>query len=105
MSQHPRRALVVIVVQNEYVDGGLLIEYPPIAPALHHVGQAMDAAREAGVPVVVVQNVAPATSPLFAQGSHGAALHPVVGSRPHDHFIWPTGWRAMASTPCRWPAS
>jgi nicotinamidase-related amidase len=58
-----------------------------VQTSLANIGRAMDAARTAGVPVVVVQNFAPATSPLFARGSVGAELHPVVGSRPHDHYV------------------
>ncbi|CAD6523087.1 Peroxyureidoacrylate/ureidoacrylate amidohydrolase RutB [Paraburkholderia hiiakae] len=87
MSANPRRALVVIDVQNEYVSGDLPIEFPPIETSLANVGRAMDAARAAGVPVVVVQNVAPADSPLFARGSVGAELHPVVASRERDHYV------------------
>ncbi|MEX3979569.1 cysteine hydrolase family protein [Paraburkholderia sp. EG287A] len=87
MSANPRRALVVIDVQNEYVSGDLLIEYPPIETSLANIGRAIDAARAAGVPVVVVQNVAPADSPLFARGSVGAELHPVVASRERDHYV------------------
>lgn len=82
-----RRALIVIDVQNEYVTGGLPIEYPPVQQSLENVGRAMDAARDAGVPVVVVQHIAPAASPLFARGSDGAGLHPVVAGRPSDHHV------------------
>lgn len=87
MSATPRRALVVIDVQNEYVTGDLPIEYPDVQTSLANIGRAMDAARAAGVPIVVVQNLAPATSPLFARGSEGAQLHPVVASREHDHYV------------------
>lgn len=83
----PRRALIVIDVQNEYVTGDLPIEYPDVQSSLGHIGRAMDAARAAGVPVVVVQNFAPASSPLFARGSNGAELHPVVGERARDHYV------------------
>lgn len=83
----PRRALIVIDVQNEYVSGDLPIEYPPVQTALLNIGQAMDAARAAGVPVVVVQQDAPADSPLFAHGSSGWQLHEVVAARPRDHLI------------------
>ncbi|WP_144148034.1 cysteine hydrolase family protein [Paraburkholderia sp. BCC1884] len=83
----PRRALIVIDVQNEYVTGDLPIEYPDVHTSLANVGRAMDAAQAAGLPVVVVQNFAPASSPLFARGSVGAEFHPVVASRPHDHYI------------------
>ncbi|HTH60219.1 MAG TPA: isochorismatase family protein [Paraburkholderia sp.] len=87
MSATPRRALVVIDVQNEYVSGDLPIEYPDIETSLANIARAMDAARAVGVPVVVVQNVAPATSPLFARGSAGAELHPAVASRGRDHLV------------------
>src|SRR5258708_1805310 len=83
----PRRALIVIDVQNEYVTGDLPIEYPDVQTSLANVGRAMDAARAAGVPVVVVQHVSSAGSPVFARGSEGAELHPAVAARAHDHYI------------------
>lgn len=94
----PRRALIVIDVQNEYVTGDLPIEFPDVQTSLANIGRAIDAAHAAGVPVVVVQNVAPATSPLFARGSVGAALHSVVGSRAHDHFVEKSLPSAFAGT-------
>lgn len=87
MSTSPRRALLVIDVQNEYVTGNLLIEHPPIETSLHNIGLAMDAARAAGIPVIVAQHNEPEDSPLFAKGSHAWALHPLVAKRPADHFI------------------
>lgn len=83
----PRRALIVIDVQNEYVTGGLAIQYPPVAESLRNIGRAMDGARAAGIPVIVVQQCAPADSPLFAAGSPGWELHEVVASRPHEHYL------------------
>ena len=94
----PRRALIVIDVQNEYVTGDLPIEYPDVHTSLANIGRAMDAAHAAGVPVVVVQNFAPATSPLFARGSAGAELHPVVAARPHDHYVEKSLPSAFAET-------
>ncbi|MBV8627023.1 MAG: cysteine hydrolase [Paraburkholderia sp.] len=98
MSANPRRALVVIDVQNEYVSGDLPIEFPPIDTSLANIGRAMDAARAAGVPVVVVQNFAPADSPLFARGSVGAELHPVVASRERNHYVEKSLPSAFAGT-------
>ena len=98
MSAIPRRALVVIDVQNEYVTGDLPIEYPDVQTSLANIGRAMDAARAAGVPVVVVQNFAPASSPLFARGSAGAELHPVVASRERDHYVEKSLPSAFAQT-------
>lgn len=89
----PRRALIVIDVQNEYVSGKLPIEHPPAAGSLLQIGRAMDAARAAGIPVLVVQHSEAAGAPLFATGSHGWALHEVVAGRPRDHLIekqWPS---------------
>ncbi|KIH82325.1 cysteine hydrolase family protein [Pseudomonas batumici] len=87
MSQSPRRALIVIDVQNEYVTGNLLIEYPPVSESLANIGRAIDAANAAGIPVVVVQNDSPVGASLFAIGSPGWELHTVVSSRPYDHLI------------------
>lgn len=82
-----RRALIVIDVQNEYVTGNLPIEYPPLDVSLANIGRAIDAAHAAGVPVIVVQHVAPAGAPIFAPGTDGVALHAVVAGRPYAHLI------------------
>jgi nicotinamidase-related amidase len=87
MSTTPRRALIVIDVQNEYFGGGMPIEYPPVATSLPNILQAMDAARDAGVPVVVIQHDAPEASPIFAKGSPGWQLHVDVAGRRRDHLI------------------
>src|SRR5215218_5417632 len=87
-SNPPRRALVVIDVQNEYFEGGgLPIEYPPITDTLPNVTRAMDAARAAGVPVVVVQHHAPPGAPVFQADKHGGQLHPEVAERHRDHLV------------------
>ena len=86
MNPSPRRALVVIDVQNEYVTGGLQIQYPPVSSSLHNIGRAMDAAHAAGIPVIVIQQTSPAEAPLFAVGTPGWALHDTVARRPHDHY-------------------
>lgn len=97
----PHRALVVVDVQNEYVTGGLRIEYPPVASSLAAIARAMDAARAHGVPVVVVQNHAPAGSPLFEKGSRNWELHEVVASRPRDLLLEKTLPSAFAQTSLR----
>ena len=103
MTEAISRALVVIDVQNEYVTGGLRIEYPPVQESLNHIGQAMEAAHAAGIPVIVVQNRAPTTAPLFAHGSDGWQLHPVVASRHRDHWVEKTLPGALAETDiARW---
>jgi len=84
----PRRALVVIDVQNEYFEGGgLPIEYPPILQTLPNVTRAMDAAHAAGTPVVVVRHHAPKGAPVFQADAHNGQLHPEIAKRPHDHLV------------------
>ncbi|BCF92774.1 cysteine hydrolase family protein [Paraburkholderia largidicola] len=85
--QAPRRALIVIDVQNEYITGNFRIEYPPVASSLPNIAKAIDAANANGVPVVLVKHVLPADAPIFAEGSVGAELHPDVAGRPHDRVV------------------
>jgi nicotinamidase-related amidase len=98
MSKPASRALVVIDVQNEYISGNLLVEYPDPIQSLANIGTAMDAARTFGIPVVVVQNTAPAGAPLFDKGTHGWELHEVVASRPRDHYVEKSLPSAFAGT-------
>ncbi|HET6553647.1 MAG TPA: cysteine hydrolase family protein [Dyella sp.] len=84
MTVSPRRALIVIDVQNEYFTGNLQIEYPPSSQSLANITRIMDAASAAGVPVVAIQQDSPADGPAFAVGSHGWELHAEVARRPHD---------------------
>ncbi|MEO7546987.1 MAG: isochorismatase family protein [Ramlibacter sp.] len=84
----PRRALVVIDVQNEYFEGGgLPIEYPPVTQTLPNIARAMDAAQAAGVPVVVVRHHAPKGAPLFQADAHNGQLHPEIARRRHDYLV------------------
>lgn len=80
----PRRALVVIDVQNDYFDGPLEIQYPPREESLARVVTAMDVAAQHDLPVVVVRHELPAGAPVFAAGSTGQALHPDVEKRVTD---------------------
>ena len=51
-----KRALLAIDVQNEYFTGKLPVTYPK--DSLPNILNAMDAAQEKGVPVIVVQHTA-----------------------------------------------
>jgi len=82
-----KRALLVIDVQNEYFNDTFPVEYPPTSITLPNIGRAIDAARAASIPVVVVQHSAPAGSPIFAKGSSGWEIHPEVARRGHDHLV------------------
>jgi len=86
MTEDPKRALLVIDVQNEYFTGKLPITYP--AGSLATVLSAMDAAREHGMPVVVIQHASPQPdAPVFRKGSKEWELHPEVATRSHDVLI------------------
>ena len=98
MPSTPRRALVVIDVQNDYVDGTLPIEFPAVQVSLANIGKAMDAARQAAIPVVVVETALPAGAPMFAQGTRGAELHEVVRARSWDHRVSKTFPSAFVGT-------
>jgi nicotinamidase-related amidase len=77
----PRRALLVIDVQQEYFDGVLQIPSPSREKTLANVLAAMDLATECDLPVVVVQHQLPEGAPVFAEGSASWSLHPEVEQR------------------------
>lgn len=74
----PRRALIVIDVQQEYFDGILQVQYPPREESLRNILSALDVAREHDVPVVVVQHELTEGAPVFAVGSSSWSLHPDI---------------------------
>jgi len=96
----PKRALIVIDVQNEYFDGVLPISDPPTETSLANIGRAMDAAQAAGVPVIVVRHSdTDPDAPMFRQGSHTWELHAEVERRPRDHLVDKTYPGSFTETP------
>jgi nicotinamidase-related amidase len=82
----PKRALLVIDVQNEYFSGKLPVTDPP--GSFHNILHAMDAASAASVPVVVIQHAAPqADSAVFRKGSREWELHPGIAARHRDVLV------------------
>ncbi|WP_062205242.1 isochorismatase family protein [Demequina salsinemoris] len=77
----PRRALVLIDVQNEYFTGRLPIQHPPREESLARILEAVETAETAGVPIVVVQHDSGAAAPVFAPGTPGYELHPALADR------------------------
>src|SRR5687768_13099526 len=76
----PRRALVLIDVQNDYFPGG---KWPlkGIESAADNAAKLLTAARAAGDLIVHVRHEFPtADAPFFASGSEGAEIHPKVRS-------------------------
>ncbi|WP_156761177.1 isochorismatase family protein [Microbacterium karelineae] len=76
-----RRALIVIDVQNEYVDGPLEVQHPDRSGSIRAIARAIDAATAAEIPIAAVQHEYPEGAPLFARGSAGWDLQPEVAAR------------------------
>ena len=83
----PRRALVLVDVQQEYFDGPLEVQHPPRADSLARITDAIDAAHAAGIPVVAVQHVAGEGAPVFDPTTPRYALHPEVEARRTADWI------------------
>jgi nicotinamidase-related amidase len=82
-----KRARLVIDVQNEYFEGGLL---PVTHPHAHfeNILRVMDGAMATGVPVVIVRHTfVPPEMPFFKRGTPGWEMHLEVASRPCDHWV------------------
>jgi nicotinamidase-related amidase len=77
----PRRALVLVDVQQQYFSGIFEIQYPPHEQSLPRIAAAIDVATAAGIPVAVIQHSAGEGAPVFAPGSEEFALHPAVEGR------------------------
>jgi nicotinamidase-related amidase len=77
----PRRALVLVDVQQEYFDGPLEVQYPPRAGSLAKITEAIDVANAAGIPVVVVQHALGEGAPVFDPTTQGYQLHPQIEQR------------------------
>lgn len=77
----PRRALVLVDVQQQYFAGPLEIQYPHHKESLPMIGRAIDAATAAGMPIVAVQHTAGEEAPVFAPGTPEFDLHPDVERR------------------------
>jgi len=83
---NPRRALILIDVQQQYFDGTLEIHYPPHAESLPRILAAIDAAEASGIPIVAFQHSAGAGAPLFAPGTPEFELHPEIEARATDEW-------------------
>ena len=77
----PRRALVVIDVQQQYFHGPLEVRYPPHGESLPHIAAAMDAATASEVPVAILQHTAGEGAPVFDPTTPEWQLHPEVEQR------------------------
>lgn len=77
----PRRALILVDVQQQYFSGPLEIQYPPHQESLPMIVRAIDAAAAAGIPIAAIQHSEGEGAPVFAPGTAEFDLHPDVESR------------------------
>ena len=85
----PRRALVLIDVQNEYARLPLRIRYPRLRDCMERIERVLDAVESAGLPVVCVQHAGPPGGAIFAPGGKGFELCPRI-----EHRLTPR-WRRI----------
>lgn len=86
MDQTPKRALLVIDVQMDYFSGPMTVTYPE--GHFQRLLEAIDTARAARIPVVVVQHTAarPALK-AFVKDTGGWQLHPELVRRGWDFYV------------------
>ncbi len=77
----PRRALILVDIQQQYFNGLLEIQYPPHQESLPMIVKAIDAATAAGLPIAVIQHTEGEGAPVFAPGTREFDLHPDVEAR------------------------
>lgn len=82
----PRRALIVVDVQQEYFSGILQIQAPSRDRTLANVVAALEVAQRHDLPVVVVQHQSPEGAPVFAVGSESWSLHPEIEQRLQPEY-------------------
>ncbi|CED92678.1 isochorismatase family protein [Actinomyces succiniciruminis] len=77
----PRRALILVDVQNEYFNGPLKIRRPDPTRSLPQILRVVDGANDADIPVVCVRHMAVPGAPVFDPARPGHRLHECVEAR------------------------
>lgn len=77
----PRRALILIDIQNDYFSGPLEIHHPAAEAALARITSAIDTATEVGMPIAVVQHAIGEGAPVFDPTTPAFELHPEIEGR------------------------
>jgi len=81
----PKRALIVIDIQNDYFPGGKWT-LSGIDAAADNAAKLLEAARSSGDLVIHVRHEFPtADAPFFAPGSPGSEIHAKVKPLPNEH--------------------
>lgn len=94
----PKRALIVVDIQNDYFSGGKW----PLAgqeKAAGNAARVIDRARAAGDLVVFVRHESPReNAPFLAPGTPGAEIHASVRNRPEEPVIVKNSINAFLGT-------
>lgn len=77
MSQ-PKRALIIVDVQEEYFAGPLAVQYPDPAQTEQNIKTIIAKAADAGIPVALIEHELPAGAPVFAADSPAQKTRPGV---------------------------
>jgi len=76
-----KKALILIDIQNEYFENGILELVNP-GPASENAGKLLQHFREKNLLVVHIQHISPAGAPFFVKGTDGVEIHDNV--KPAD---------------------
>ena len=83
----PRPALILIDIQNDYFEGGLM----PLENMHHAANNAallLDDARAQGIPVIHIRHIAASPkAPFFRPGTEGSEIHARVRPQPGESVI------------------
>lgn len=82
----PKRALVIVDIQQQYFSGPLEIHFPAKEKSLAKITEVIDAATSAGIPVVAVQHTAGEGAPIFDPNTPEFAVHPEVEKRTTESW-------------------
>lgn len=83
----PRRAVIIIDVQEEYFSGMLKIQHPPKAISEPNIIRVIKAAQQENLPIINVQHQKSAAAPIFAQGSPSWMVRPSVAQLETDNWL------------------
>jgi nicotinamidase-related amidase len=102
LAERPRRAILVCDMINDHLTPGRPLEVPRAREIVSALGDRLDGARAAGVPVVYVLDRHDADDPELdawgahaIEGSEGAEVWPALAPRPGDHRVTKTTYSAF----------
>jgi nicotinamidase-related amidase len=81
-----KTALILIDIQNDYFTPDKLF-IPDGARMLDCAVRLRDWARKKGIAIVHIQQISPASAPIFAKGSNGGNIHPALEPRQGETVI------------------